>query len=441
MKEPFTRLHAGQLPEVTVEEIGNVAEPNGTTIRILGFNNNDGEMFTHERLRDYIHWFTKFGSVEQQVGLQEHKDKKLFLKGLDRTDAEEVSFGHFFPENSKPIKELFDEHIVKAPEHYCKRITRSGFLRKHPYIKYEAVFSVEGNRVKQAYNYMLRRPGYAAPRGAYRVQDRYGIWLCKDYMPIERKNEWVTVKGSEFTKLHAFFNCQDLSLTANRGSTANTPPAIIEDIKEAIQNIYEEIVTGDEWREISWLETEADAYNTLEKERKDFDWRKSRANGQNIATLDSTVLIEPTQESGVYALLIQLTTLKSGLFPFEIVDYETHSGIDMIGKNLGGAPVGESALYYIELKYILGTTMNHCFANIKNIVCWDTELKHGERIVDLSGEEREMHIIAANNEYQHTGYFLRRDRKSDIEVIVLKDYLREKLNLDFRPRNSVALAT
>ena len=35
-------------------------------------------------------------------------------------------------------------------------------------------------------------------------------------MPIQRKNEWIAVKGEEYTKFHAFINCQGVSLTANR---------------------------------------------------------------------------------------------------------------------------------------------------------------------------------------------------------------------------------
>lgn len=128
------------------------------------------------------------------------------------------------------------------------------------------------------------------------------------------------------------------------------------------------------------------------------------------------------------------------MFPFEIVDYETHSGIDMIGKAKDNASVGESALFYIELKHTLERTMNHCFSNIKCVVCWDTDLKHGERISDLSKEEREMHVVPADNQNAYTGYFLRHDRKNQIEVIVLKDYLCEFLKLDFRPRSKVTLA-
>ena len=92
-----------------------------------------------------------------------------------------------------------------------------------PEIKYQAVFYVEGTKVKYEYNPMIRRSGYTAPEGSYTIQDRYGIWVCKDFMPIKRVNEWITSKGTEYTKLHAFINCQGLRLPANRGSFENTP--------------------------------------------------------------------------------------------------------------------------------------------------------------------------------------------------------------------------
>ena len=114
---------------------------------------------------------------------------------------------------------------------------------------------------------MLRRKGKIAQEGAYTVQERYGLWLCKDFMPIQRKNEWITSKGSEYTKFHAFVNCQDLRLTANRGSIDNTPSEILEDLRKAVQEIYNEIIQGDDWIDLEWLDSEVTAYNTAEKEK------------------------------------------------------------------------------------------------------------------------------------------------------------------------------
>ena len=69
-----------------------------------------------------------------------------------------------------------------------------------------------------------------------------GIWVCKDFMPIKRVNEWITSKGTEYTKLHAFINCQGLRLTANRGSFENTPSEIQQDLREAVREIYDGII-------------------------------------------------------------------------------------------------------------------------------------------------------------------------------------------------------
>lgn len=129
------------------------------------------------------------------------------------------------------------------------------------------MFYVEGTKVKYSYNNMIRRPGYSAPEGAYTVQDRYGVWLCKDYMAIQRKNEWITSKGSEYTKLHAFVNCQGLRLTANRGSIENTPSEILADLRDAVREIYDEIIQSDDWSNLEWLESEVDTYNTVTREK------------------------------------------------------------------------------------------------------------------------------------------------------------------------------
>lgn len=282
---------------------------------------------------------------------------------------------------------------------------------------------------------MLRRQGYVAPNGAYTVQERYGLWLCKDFIPIGRKNEWITSKGSEFTKFHAFLNCQHLSLTANRGSVANTPSDVLWDIREEVQKLYDEIISGDDWREMEWLESEANAYVTSEKEKRDFQWRADRAVKSNVAQFQSSMLVEPSRESGVYALLIQLGVLQPDLFAFAIVDYDTHSGIDVVAKLRDQTPVGQADLFYVELKFFFEAQMNHSFSNMRYVVCWDTEIKHGGKVTDLAGEERTLHVAPADPKAgNYTGYFLKRDFKQDIEVFVLKDYLREKLDLEFRPR-------
>ena len=195
MLAPFRKLFNREIPTVQVSEVSPCHGKTGTQIRITGYNNNRRELFTHERLKDYIQWFTKVGSIETSFGVTDHADMTLHLTGLDRSGSEQLKFGHYFPPDSKSMQQLFDEHLVKAPDHYCKRLVREGHLKHFPEIKYHAVFCIEGNKIKQSYNKMLTRPGYRAPEGAYTVQQRYGVWLCKDFIPIQRKNEWIAFKG------------------------------------------------------------------------------------------------------------------------------------------------------------------------------------------------------------------------------------------------------
>ena len=268
MNDPKKNLFNHIIPQVTVAKENATNDLSGTKIIIWGYNENRRDRFTHDQLKDYVLWFTKFGSVEKCFGIDKNKEAKLRLRGIDRETFEELNFGHIFPTESKNVDKLFDEHMVDAPKWYCKKVIISKSLKNFPEIKFNAVFYIEGAKVKYRYNPMIRHPGYSAPDGSYTMADRYGIWLCKDFIPVQRKNEWIVSKGSEFTKLHAFVNCQALRLTANRGSVENTPSEILHDLKAAVHDIYEEIVQSDDWCKLAWLESEAGAYNTVERDNK-----------------------------------------------------------------------------------------------------------------------------------------------------------------------------
>lgn len=445
MKEPKRNLFDNKIPSVEVEEESTDDLNSGTKIIIYGYNENRRDKFTHAQLKDYVIWFTKFGAVEQCFDINENADAKLLLKGVDADRYEEISFGHVFPAESVSVNKLFDEYLVDAPKWYCKRIVRVKSLKNFPEIKFQAVFYVEGTKVKYSYNPMIRKKGYSAPEGAYTVQDRYGIWLCKDYMPIQRKNEWISQKGSEYTKLHAFVNCQALRLTANRGSIENTPSEILQDLRDAIREIYEEIVQGDDWSDLEWLETEVDAFNTVQKEKSDFKRRIDKVNRAKVAdyqiTDDTTIhLIEPKQENGVFTIFMQLSTYKPEIFPFTIIDYDTHFGIDVIVKAKGDRmPIKSTTLYYVEFKNYLTKDFNHSFENLHSIVCWDintSDIKNGEEVSDIANKKRTLKIISPEGPGDYTRYYLdssRSDRK--IEVFVLKYYLQEKFGITFIPRN------
>lgn len=438
MNEPSRELFERRIPKVKVTIDDDETVPSGTSICIWGYNNNRRDKFTHDQLKDYILWFTKFGSIEREFGIEKNSNVKLKFKGIDRRDFEELEYGHVFPKESKKVSDLFDKYIVEAPKWYCKKFIKTGSLKNMPEIEYHAIFVIEGTKVKYGYNPMIRRSGYNAPAGAYTIQERYGLWLCKDFMPIQRKNEWITTKGSEYTKFHAFINCQDLRLTANRGSIENTPSEVLQDLMDVVKEMYINITQSADWMDIEWLESEVTAYNTAEKERKDFEWRIDKVNRAKVADFNGIHLIEPQRESGVFTIFMQLSSYDSGLFPFTIIDYDTHSGIDVIVKAKDDIPIKSSKLYYVEFKNYLTKDFNHSFENLHSIICWDInlkDLKNNDEVIDIANQRRTLKIIQPEHEGDYTRYYLdsmRSGRK--IEVFVLKYYLKEKLGIEFVPR-------
>lgn len=437
MDEPFRKLFEREVPTVNVTHASGVDK--GCEITILGYNNNRRDKFTHAILKDHIVWFTKHGSVENKF-VESTRRVKLYLRGLGEGEFEEITQGHYFPEDSRNINKLLDDYLVKAADYYSKIIIKKGALRNYPEIQYQAIFGIEGKYVKYNYNPMIRRPGYTAPSGAYTIQERYGLWICKDFMPIQRKNEWINFKGYEYTKFHAFINCQDLRLTANRGSIDNSPSEIIQDLKDEVKLIYDSIVKSDEWTSMEWLEGQTSAYQTTEKEKKNFEWRLTKVNRANVAVYKGITLVEPERESGVFSIFLLLSQEEDSLFPFHVIDYDTHEGIDVIAKGDKNTPISSAKLFYVEFKRTLSKEFNHSFENLHSVVCWDTDIKHDDTLKDINNEERKMQIVSPDSDKDYTHYFLDHPRKAHkIEVFCLKSYLKEKLGLTFNPRCSGAV--
>ena len=127
--------------------------------------------------------------MERCFDIEENADVKLKLKGVDADKYEDIEFGHVFPEESKSVNDLFNDYLVDAPKWYCKKVVKTKSLKNFPEIKFQAVFFVEGTKVKYSYNNMIRRPGYSAPEGAhirFKIDMGYGfvkiIWQSSEKM-------------------------------------------------------------------------------------------------------------------------------------------------------------------------------------------------------------------------------------------------------------------
>jgi hypothetical protein len=214
----------------------------GTVVEVRGYDNDNWNAFAHGPLRDYIHWFTAWGRVHSAWGEKLAAPCTLELRGVGQASLEPVQYGHQFAPEEYDFRSLRKKDDRRPENHFVRRwvsdaIKVDGF----PNDEIRIVFSVEGDSAKREHNQMLKRVGRPTGKpfpwetARYTVTERYGIYVCKDFIPIERKNERFADR-SEWTKWHAFINCQSFHLTANRSSVENTPTDLLHAIYGTAEN-------------------------------------------------------------------------------------------------------------------------------------------------------------------------------------------------------------
>jgi hypothetical protein len=438
MESPLQKLMADEMPQYGYEIEPKKNEKTGTTITIRGYNMNQNKRdFAHKVLLDHVQWFTRFGSIEKEFGIKEHGDCSLLLQGLGRSEPEPVKFGHVFPAENCNI----DKMTKERPGDWTKSFVKCSHFKKRQVIDYpgkmiDFVFYIEGDEAKRTYNPMIRVRGKTPEYGMYKVEDRYGLWVCKDYIPIKRYNEWLGLGKRLETKFHAFVNCQDFRLTANRGDIGNTPPDFLNAVERTVLHIFQEEIIGSpayqEYEEAAELEQQ---YQTAEQERNDFNRRRSRVKTKRICKFQDIELIEPGVEMGVVALFNHIYALKPDLFPFHVVDYDTKRGYDALVARMTPYDLSKESLFFIEFKYMLSADFNHSFDHLTTIICWDCRLSDGDEVRDIQDRRRKLRITMPKDDTDYTHYMLvSTTEHHNIEVFVLKVYLKEKLVLEFHPR-------
>lgn len=208
MDEPRHFLAEKELPPYDYESKRASTEENaGTRIVVWGYNRNQTKGFSHDELRDFVLWWTKFGSVELELGHTANVQKELKLRGLGQKDWEALDFGHKFAKENFEIKKLRQKDAASPTKYFVKRwVAKDLPVKGFPHVSVDIAFYIEGDNAKD-YNPMIRRRGRPVKEGMYPVEERYGLWACKDYIPVQRVTEWVARGQRVGTKYHAFVNC------------------------------------------------------------------------------------------------------------------------------------------------------------------------------------------------------------------------------------------
>jgi len=213
----------------------------------------------------------------------------------------------------------------------------------------------------------------------------------------------------------------------------NTEPGVIKDLKEQVARVLDEIDSDLHRQGLFTLQEWQNEERTLGVERADFERRKESIASRKVAVIDGQVFLEPQNEAEVFACFVRLMALRPGLFPFELLDYNTNRGIDILARNKTETPIADCQYWYVEMKYLLRRQFNHAFSNLRWVVCWDfaSDVKDGTAMQSIvEGEDRELRFHKQDGK---RFYYLETPTTAvRISVIRLREFIEEHFGATFR---------
>jgi hypothetical protein len=325
---PWDSLERGIVPTYRYDETDD-SSGKGTKILIDGFQAKQSKFASLDQLAQYLQWYTVLGSFGQYFNNPRKMDVEL--KPTEGQFPVTLSYGFRFPDEQT--------NLGNGTDSICKvlgpKTIQCGTREGGKAVVVEIVGALLGDAhrsiVPHTYTHM-------------------GLWLCKDYIRIERNNEILeeVFKGQYYYRsMLLFANCQQLDLTANRNNIRTDQEEYdlaVKGIKEFCREIWgSDFVKS--YFEAKRVEDEA---NKQEEERKQREERKggirqsrtervNRYKGRPPLRADSLVgaLVKEPQNEAETALLLQaMISSKQAGIEFVIGEYNTSHGVDLIVEHI-----------------------------------------------------------------------------------------------------------
>lgn len=447
-KQPDKLLDVVELEKMNtlynrIKEVGLIAKT-GTAVLIEGLRFKDaGKLLERVHIESYLDWFTIIGDIRSGLfnkrkdfhrvvlqndgALSELRGSECPLRPLsvllkingDR-DFNSLGFGNgkgkteFYaawaedlaayrnrPELLAMGHRFADHHEAPAAQ-YLKNdmtalcLTDSG---NWTHGEFGLVMRIEGQRC-QVETY--REAIWSGHSGVYRFDDRFGLWLCKDYVPVCQNNDLLREAISdalgdklrlELRSLRCwqiFINSQQFLPTANRNQISNLSEKR-DAIAALLRDKLKEAFKKDSFREWIIRLSRAQRDRRKESELAHMDGRRDRM----IAWVNDKRkhdAVEPMAIAGLKALddsgsllmpapqseqeLFYLYSLLSARYemPLHVLEYDATHGVDAIALLRTEALVRPrtSSFVRVEFKQEVSAqnSLDHFFDAIDVLICW-----------------------------------------------------------------------
>lgn len=445
---PSPVLHTGESATGVLQEYGlHAPDAQGTVIHLIDYTPDSSrliDVFRGDHLENYIRWFTTYGSFEHVVkNLSSAAPFSLKVQGTDAISPIDLVYGHPWPaSDATDLKRLKERDDRRPYNFFCKTI-RFPQLPIDDGYRIDALLLFEGKRSRLDRDHGISRQRAG---GIYSEEERYGLWLCKDFIPIENRSEWLLEDEcpkllEDLRRPLIFVNSQDFKLIANRGSVGNSSQQLISAVKKAVFKILDEV--QDDKDIAKFLEEyQEDLFSRKrDKDHKALGRRIDRYNNRKVCEFTYAKgkrhhFLEPRREITVFGLIAELSVLDKSILGFDLLDYDDHSGIDMLVRR-NGTPsnlLDKSKVAYVELKYLLGNQVNHAFDHLYAIVCWDLDIEQDGFVVDASNnrcqlqEHKGTDGVTSSQLVPLPGQNI----SHNVKVVVLRRFLAEKYKMTMK---------
>lgn len=325
---PWETLSNGIVPTYRYEEV-DAPTGKGTRILIDGFQAKQSEFASLDQLAQYVQWYTVIGSFGQYFNSPRKMDVEI--KPTDGQFPVTLTYGFKFPDE--------DTDLSHGTDSICKllgpRNVECGKTENGKSVVVQIVGALLGDAhrgiVPHTYTHM-------------------GLWLCKDFIRVERNNEILedVFKGQYYYRsMLIFANCQQFDLTANRNDIRTDQEEYdlaLKGIKEFCGEIWvDELVKG--YFNAKRVDDENKKQEEEEKQQEDRkaragQVRKERVNrykGRAALKVESLIgapVKEPQNEAETAILLQAMISSKQPGVDFLIGEYNTTHGVDLIVEQM-----------------------------------------------------------------------------------------------------------
>lgn len=444
---PLEPLQVGHSLHKCLDSVG-LLNGTGAAILIEHVRFNDAErLLQRRRIESFCDWFTVIGDIRSglfddratfhrivsengpdlaQLRLHEcdlrpiridlciNGEKEYTPLGLGPTTQDK----EFFAAWSKDLEVFKDQPALLALGHrFADKHESAGGTRRarddttslrltgpHDWATeegYAVVARVEGHR-RQRETYLEAQ--WQGKKGVYGFDARFGLWLCRDFMPLVRRNDLLqeALTMASKTRLQfeldnlrnwqVFVNSQSLLPTANRGGISNQgehDQQVIKVLVDLLEKAFKEAAFRD-W--VAKLRA-AKLSGLRDREVADMDDRRSavrawiedkkRDGAIDPMTVGGLPLLDPQQSLLMRAPaseqeLFYVYGLLSGRYemPLHVLEYDASRGVDAIALLRHEALVSPKTTHVrVEFKHIVSahTPIDHFFEAIDIIVCWSVD--------------------------------------------------------------------